>query len=150
MVINILYTISGNYYKAQNTSASSSSRALSEPHLSMSSTKWIQVTGLLGLSAVVLGAYGAHGMKDRSEPMREAWRTASNYHFMHTMALAIAATTFNGRKRNIVCGLFASGIIIFSGACYTVALMNERKPYAQFAPVGGFLLMGGWIAFGFL
>lgn len=114
------------------------------------STRWLQVTGLLGLSAVVLGAYGAHGMKDRSEPMREAWRTASNYHFMHTMALAIAATTFNGRKRNIVCGLFFSGIVIFSGACYTVALMNERKPYAQFAPIGGFLLMGGWVAFGFL
>jgi uncharacterized membrane protein YgdD (TMEM256/DUF423 family) len=39
---------------------------------------------------------------------------------------------------------------LFSGACYTVAYMNQRAPYAQVAPVGGFLLMGGWIAFGFL
>ena len=116
----------------------------------MSSTKWLQVSGLLGLSAVVLGAYGAHGMKDRSDPMREAWKTASNYHFIHTMALVVSATTFHGKKRNVVCSLFASGILVFSGSCYLVALMNERKPYAQFAPFGGLLLMGGWVAFGFL
>jgi len=113
-------------------------------------TRWLQVTGMMGLSAVVLGAYGAHGMKDRTDAMKESWRTASNYHFMHTLALAVSATAFTGKKRNVVCSLFTSGIVIFSGACYTVALMNERKPYAQFAPLGGFLLMGGWIAFGFL
>ena len=114
------------------------------------SSKWLQVTGLLGLSAVVLGAYGAHGMKDRSEAMKETWRTATNYHFIHTLALAVSATAFHGRKRNVVCTLFTGGIVVFSGACYTVALMNERQPYAQFAPVGGFMLMGGWIALGFL
>jgi uncharacterized membrane protein YgdD (TMEM256/DUF423 family) len=114
------------------------------------STKWLQVSGLLGLSAVVLGAYGAHAMKDRSDPMREAWRTASNYHFIHTMALVVSCTTFHGKKRNIVSSLFASGILIFCGSCYLVGFMNERKPYAQFAPIGGFLLMGGWAAFGFL
>jgi uncharacterized membrane protein YgdD (TMEM256/DUF423 family) len=114
------------------------------------STRWHQVSGLLGLTAVALGAYGAHAMKDRSDPMRETWRTASNYHFIHTMALVVSSTAFHGKKRNVVCSLFASGIVVFSGACYMVAFMNERKPYAQFAPFGGVLLMAGWAAFGFL
>eukprot|EP00428_Durinskia_dybowskii_P076387 CAMPEP_0170399648 /NCGR_PEP_ID=MMETSP0117_2-20130122/24072_1 /TAXON_ID=400756 /ORGANISM="Durinskia baltica, Strain CSIRO CS-38" /LENGTH=115 /DNA_ID=CAMNT_0010656335 /DNA_START=54 /DNA_END=401 /DNA_ORIENTATION=+ len=114
------------------------------------SSKWMQVSGVLGLTAVVLGAYGAHAMKDSSDSMRETWRTASNYHFIHTMALVVSSTTFHGKKRNIVSSLFASGILVFCGSCYLVAFMNERKPYAQFAPIGGFLLMGGWVAFGFL
>jgi uncharacterized membrane protein YgdD (TMEM256/DUF423 family) len=111
---------------------------------------WNKVTGLLGVSAVVLGAYGAHGLKDRSEGMRDVFKTASTYHFTHTLALALAANVFVGRKRNIVCSLFSAGILLFSGSCYTVAIMNQRQPYSNVAPFGGVLLMGGWLALGFL
>jgi len=111
---------------------------------------WLKVTGILGASAVALGAYGAHGLRDRSDSMRDVWRTASTYHFMHTLALAVGATQLTGRKRNITCSLFTGGILLFSGACYTVALMDERQPWSKIAPVGGFMLMGGWLALGFL
>lgn len=118
--------------------------------MSIVSNHWTKVSGIFGLTAVILGAYGAHGLKDRTESMKDAYKVASNYHFIHTLALGLSSTVFIGRKRTIVCLLFTSGIIFFSGSCYTVALMNQRQPYSNFAPIGGFLLMGGWIAFGFL
>lgn len=114
------------------------------------SSGWLKVTGLLGCSAVVLGAVGAHAFKNQPDAMKETWKVASQYHFMHTLALGLSALHFQGRKRNIVCWLFLGGIVLFSGACYTVVLMNDRHPWAKVAPVGGFMLMGGWLALAFM
>jgi uncharacterized membrane protein YgdD (TMEM256/DUF423 family) len=56
----------------------------------------------------------------------------------------------NPRKRKIAGLLFSSGILLFSGSCYTVVLMNERKPYSSIAPIGGFSLIFGWLALALL
>ena len=113
-------------------------------------SNWLKVTGLFGSSAVILGAIGAHAFKASSDVMRETWKTAASYHLVHTVALGMSALHFQGRKRNIVCWLFTSGIILFSGALYTVVLMDSRKPAAQVAPVGEVLFIAGWLAFGLL
>lgn len=92
-------------------------------------------------------------MKNHSDVMRDIWKTASTYHFLHTLALGLAASqasNLNIRKRNIVCGLFTGGMLLFSGSLYVVVFMNERKPYSYPAPFGGIMLMAGWLAFGFL
>lgn len=82
---------------------------------------------------------------------KKIYATGSNYHLVNSVMLSACAIALkHGRKRNIVCGLFTSGIFLFSGSCYAVAFMNERKPYSYPAPVGGFLLMGAYIAIGFL
>lgn len=118
--------------------------------MSMPTNIWMKVAGVSGAVAVTLGAIGAHAFKDQSEQMRDTWRVATNYHFVHTLALGLSAVAFTGRKRNIVCGLFTCGIMFFSGACYLVVLNNERKPYSSFAPIGGFSFIAGWLAFAFL
>jgi len=83
--------------------------------------------------------------------MKDVWKTASTYHFMHTLALTLAATQLTAnRKRNIVCFLFGFGTLLFSGSLYIVVYMNERKPYSYPAPFGGVMLLAGWLAFGFL
>ena len=114
------------------------------------SSAWLKVAGISGVIAVGLGAMGAHAFKSRNENMKDSWKIASNYHLIHTLALAISATVFHGRKRNIVCSLFAGGILLFSGACYTIVIMDQRKPFNYFAPVGGVMMMAGWVAFAFL
>lgn len=116
----------------------------------MASNNWVKLTGLMGASAVALGAYGAHGLRAQSESMKEVWKTASMYHLIHTVALGISAVGLSGKKRNVVCTLLATGTLLFSGSCYTVALMDQRKPYSYPAPVGGTLLIAGWLAFGFM
>lgn len=107
---------------------------------------WIRVAGVSGAAAVALGAMGAHALHNRSESMKDTWKVASSYHMMHTLALGMSAMYFTGKKRNIICTMFTGGMVLFSGACYTIVLMDQRKPYNMLAPVGGLLMMGGWIA----
>jgi len=112
---------------------------------------WTRVAGLYGASAVAAGAAGAHVVKAQSEGMKTVWQTGSNYHLMHSVALGSMAVGLKaGRKRNVVCGLFAAGTLLFSGSCYAVVLMNQRKPYSYPAPVGGTLLIAAWVALGAL
>uniref|UniRef100_A0A7S0XFG7 DUF423 domain-containing protein n=1 Tax=Chromulina nebulosa TaxID=96789 RepID=A0A7S0XFG7_9STRA len=111
---------------------------------------WLRVSGLCGASAVALGAIGAHAIINKSEHMKDTWKTGSYYHLVHSVVLLIAATNLHGRKKSIVCSLFLSGVIIFCGSLYTVVLMDQRRPYSYPAPVGGLLLIGGWLAIGLL
>ena len=111
---------------------------------------WIRAAGVLGASAVTLGAIGAHAIKSKSDVMKDIWKTASLYHMIHSCILAVSASTLVGRKRNIVCGLLFTGTVIFCGSLYTVVLMNDRNPYGKPAPIGGLMMIGGWLAFGFL
>jgi|EP01033_Poteriospumella_lacustris_P005952 uncharacterized membrane protein YgdD (TMEM256/DUF423 family) len=111
---------------------------------------WVRVAGVSGAVAVGLGAMGAHAFKNQSEHMKDTWRVASQYHFIHTLALSMCALTLTGKKRNYVCGLFTAGMALFSGACYTIVLMDQRKPFTYFAPVGGLLMMAGWGALAIL
>mmetsp|Transcript_420 Transcript_420/g.463 ORF Transcript_420/g.463 Transcript_420/m.463 type:complete len:116 (+) Transcript_420:14-361(+) len=111
---------------------------------------WVKVAGLSGASAVLLGAVGAHALLKSDENMKETWKTAAQYHLIHTVALGVSALHFTGRKRTYVCALFASGMLFFSGACYGIVLMNQRKPLNQLAPVGGILMTCGWLAFALL
>ena len=100
---------------------------------------FVPIAGILGASAVGAGAVGAHGLRDKTPQMKEIFKTGANYHLLHSVILASAALALPaGRKKNIVCSLFTSGIVLFSGSCYTCAFMDERKPYSYPAPVGGF------------
>ena len=115
-----------------------------------SGTFWIRVAGLSGAAAVTLGAIGAHAFKNQPESMRETWKIASQYHFIHTLALTAAAFHLAGKKRTYACTLFSLGMLFFSGACYTIVIMDQKKPFNYLAPVGGTMLIGGWLALALL
>jgi len=44
--------------------------------------------------------------------------------------------------------LICAGILLFSGSCYLVGLKQD-KSFGKLAPVGGYLLMAGWLTFAF-
>lgn len=111
---------------------------------------WIKITGVSGAAAVALGAIGAHALLKKDDTMKDTWRTANFYHFIHTCALGLTALHFTGRKRLIVGTLLSAGIILFSGSLYAIVIMNDRKPFASFAPFGGMSFIAAWIAIGFL
>ncbi|KAH7331918.1 hypothetical protein KP509_20G057300 [Ceratopteris richardii] len=106
----------------------------------MESRVWLKVAGLSGVAALALGTYGAHMFKPENPVYKEVWHTASLYHLVHTAALLGAPLT---KHPHIFGGLITAGIIGFSGTCYTVAYMEDRK-YSYFAPMGGFAFIGGW------
>ena len=106
---------------------------------------WVGFAGLLGMTAVVLGAFGAHGVRDRvSPPMLEIYRTGALYHLVHAVAaLAVALAADRLRWPRLVIGLFGGGIVVFSGTLYTLAIPSKSWLGAV-TPIGGVMLIAGW------
>ncbi|KAG5682419.1 hypothetical protein PVAND_011772 [Polypedilum vanderplanki] len=114
-----------------------------------SSSVFIRLAGFSGASAVILGAYGAHRSwskeLDPKKPNRDPraiFETANRYHFFHSIVLLAVPLT----KRPMLTGsLIATGMTLFSGTCYYAALTGDER-YNRLAPLGGTLLILGWIS----
>jgi uncharacterized membrane protein YgdD (TMEM256/DUF423 family) len=108
--------------------------------------------GLLGLTGVALGAFGAHALRDTllERGMTTAWETASRYQLLHAVALLGAAVCLRTGSvasqrwlgRAALC--WTVGTIIFAGSLYALALGGPRW-LGPVTPVGGLALMAGWI-----
>ncbi|MDT0617102.1 DUF423 domain-containing protein [Salinisphaera sp. P385] len=103
---------------------------------------------LYGLLGVLLGAFGAHAMRDRLSPeMLRVWETAVQYQFWHALALlavGLLAARLAGAWLNAAGVTFALGVLIFSGSLYALALTGVRVLGAV-TPFGGLLLIAGWL-----
>ncbi|KAK3669833.1 hypothetical protein LTR78_010291 [Recurvomyces mirabilis] len=113
------------------------------------STFWY-IGCLSGASSVMLGAFGAHGLKSRIDnPARLAnWHTAAQYQLMHSVALLVAE---QAAPKNVWAkGLFTAGITMFSGSLYLLVLDPAQFRFmGPVTPVGGLCLIGGWAALAF-
>ncbi|WP_114238172.1 DUF423 domain-containing protein [Dyella sp. C9] len=104
--------------------------------------------GLAGASAVMLGAFGAHALRDVLDARgAELWHTAVSYHFWHAIALVLAVFAGPGRPRRVSLAAFALGIVVFCGTLYALALGAPRWVGA-ITPVGGIAFIVGWLALG--
>ncbi|KAF8709783.1 hypothetical protein HU200_029492 [Digitaria exilis] len=101
---------------------------------------WHKVAAVSGVAALGLGTYGAHMFRPKNPAYKEVWHTASLYHLVHTAALLGAPIT---KRPNVFGGLLTAGIVFFSGTCYTVAYLEDRK-YSSPAPLGGFSFIAAW------
>ena len=59
----------------------------------MKSSHALWAAGILGLTGVALGAFGAHALEARLTELgtRDRWETAVQYHLIHTVAIFAAA-----------------------------------------------------------
>jgi uncharacterized membrane protein YgdD (TMEM256/DUF423 family) len=106
------------------------------------------VVGLAGASAVALGAFGAHALRNVLDAAHhELWHTAVEYHFWHALALAIAIACGQGRAARVAIWLLVLGIVLFSGSLYGLALGAPRW-LGIATPFGGVAFIVGWIALG--
>jgi uncharacterized membrane protein YgdD (TMEM256/DUF423 family) len=111
--------------------------------------KWLFLAGLSGALAVIAGAFGAHGLKDRLEPrLLASFTTAAHYHLIHAAAMAVAALTARevraAPRARLAAFLFLAGTVLFSGSLYALALSGIRL-FAFVTPVGGLAFIAGWI-----
>lgn len=113
-----------------------------------SGSRWIVIGATLGALAVAAGALGAHALKARLEPAAlENWRTAAHYHALHAIALVLLGLSVERRGRGGAAGwCFLLGILGFSGSLYAYCLGGPRF-LVHVTPVGGVLLIVGWVAF---
>ena len=99
--------------------------------------------------AVIVGAFGAHGLRDRLTPADlEIFETGVRYHMYHALglfAVAWVASRWPSGTTTAAGWLFIGGIVVFSGSLYTLALTGQRWLGAV-TPVGGLALVAGWTA----
>lgn len=107
----------------------------------------VVIAALLGGTAVVLGAFGAHALQERlTEQALATWHTGVQYHFIHALALLLVAALWahlaNGWAAASAVA-FVIGILLFSGSLYALALGAPRI-LGAIAPLGGTALILGW------
>ena len=98
--------------------------------------------------AVLLGAFGSHGLKSKlSEYAMGVYNTAVLYHFFHALGLFAVAwvSTQTTDPKVFWAGIFlASGIFLFSGSLYILAVTGT-KWLGAVTPLGGLCFLIGWL-----
>ena len=104
---------------------------------------WMRLAALGGFLAVAVGAFAAHGVADPRAA--ELLKTGAMYGFMHSMATFACATFMQvgARRARFAPAFFLSGVGLFSGSLYAMALGAPRWMGA-ITPVGGVLFLIGW------
>ena len=115
---------------------------------------FVILSGALGLTAVALGAFGAHGLRSRLDALpdgvkrMEWWTTAAHYHLTHALALGFVAWLAQrgaGASASVAGWCFVAGVGLFSGSLYLMTLTGQTR-LGAITPVGGLLMMVGWAA----
>jgi len=113
----------------------------------------ILTASFFGLIAVILGAFGAHGLEGKiSEYHIETWKTANQYQFYHTFALLFLSTFSRAKSQSIRVSFiaFTLGIILFSGSLYLMSVrsllgIDKLSILGPITPLGGLCFIIGWI-----
>lgn len=112
--------------------------------------------GVLGASAVAMGAWAAHGLEaSHGRRAVELVDIAVHFQLLHALAVCAAVAlahrrhgTVAGRRwMSIAAWLFVIGAVLFCGALHLLAFGAPRW-LGMVAPVGGLALIGGWLALG--
>jgi uncharacterized membrane protein YgdD (TMEM256/DUF423 family) len=107
---------------------------------------WITAGGLAGLLAVAMAALAAHGLAARIDAaaLQQVGRAVQmqGWHAMMLVLCGVYAPR-GGRLVDAAGAAFLAGLLLFCGAVYALAIGGVRLPAV--APLGGFLLMLGWL-----
>lgn len=121
----------------------------------MTGRQILAVGAVLAGVAVMIGAFGAHMLRPRlSERMMDVFETGVRYHMFHAMALLFSGWAYLQFELPIfrkAAWAFITGLILFSGSLYLLALSDTRW-LGALTPLGGLCFITGWIclAIGFL
>lgn len=104
-------------------------------------------SALLAL-AVLIGAFGAHGLKNIVAPEKlVTFETGVRYHFYHAFGLlfvGLLQQQFQNMKLTVSHWAFFIGVLLFSFNCYFY-VVTDIKVFAMIVPLGGLLFILGWI-----
>ena len=118
----------------------------------MTTESSIKMAILFCLSAVILGAFGAHALKEvLSESQISSFQTGVRYQFFHGLAILILSLNskqFTDRLSSII-KIMSAGIILFSFSIYLLNIQDlvgfSMSYLGPITPIGGLLLITSWI-----
>lgn len=115
---------------------------------------FFSTASILGAIAVMLGAFGAHVLKEKLSPeLLATFETGVRYQFYHVIALFIAGIIIKESKNKLLyysgyC--FMTGILFFSGSLYLISTheiigLTNYKWLGPVTPIGGLCFITGWV-----
>ncbi|WP_219062851.1 DUF423 domain-containing protein [Pseudomonas sp. UMAB-08] len=112
---------------------------------------FLMLAAFFGFTGVALGAFAAHGLKDRlSAEYLAIFHTGVMYQLVHTLALlavALLAVQIPGRLMTWAGISFVVGIVLFSGSLYLLTLTGVTR-LGIITPFGGLAFLAGWLLLG--
>ena len=110
---------------------------------------FLVIGAISGFLVVILGAFGAHGLKDiLDEYGKSIYEKAVLYHMFHTMAILVLGLIEKIQPElqlSLAGWAFIFGIILFSGSLYVLAVTGI-KSLGMITPIGGVFFIIGWVS----
>jgi uncharacterized membrane protein YgdD (TMEM256/DUF423 family) len=110
--------------------------------------KNITIACFLGLLSVILGAFGAHALKDvLTFTEIQSFQTAVHYQMYHVLVVLFLniAQQFSEKQKKKLSLIFFIGIVLFSGSIYLIHLTSLSMKNLWFiTPLGGVFFIFGW------
>ncbi|MGL4630776.1 MAG: DUF423 domain-containing protein [Leadbetterella sp.] len=106
---------------------------------------FVRIGSILGGFSVIVGAFGAHSLKNFLEETgsKETFETACKYMFYHALAICILHFLEESVWKKRALWSFLAGILFFSGSLYLICAL-QMKFFGAIAPIGGVFLIVGW------
>jgi uncharacterized membrane protein YgdD (TMEM256/DUF423 family) len=114
----------------------------------------IRAGAIFGALAVILGAFGAHALKNILEPSQlQTFETAVKYQFYHSFALLAVGIMYGyiqSKQLKLASIFFIIGTILFSGSLYTLIFLKKTMSVGLggigiLTPIGGLFFIAGWL-----
>jgi len=119
--------------------------------------KYFKVGVIFALTSVILGAFGAHLLKDLlSADELSSFKTGVRYQMFHALGIIILSLNTNKftDKLNRVLQIMSFGVILFSFSIYLLSLQNILNIKLSFlgviTPIGGLFLISSWMLLFFI
>ncbi len=113
--------------------------------------KLLILGGIFGLTAIILGAFGAHGLEKVVDARSIAsFETGVRYQFYHALLLLMVGgfLPLPRKRKRILFYLLLIGVLLFSGSIYLLSTQSvtgvDFTGIALFTPLGGLLLIVSW------
>ena len=107
---------------------------------------------ILGMTAIILGAFGAHALKKMlTAEELVTFETGVKYQMYHALFLLFLGMTslVNEKVKKSIFKLIVVGVVFFSGSIYILATKTitgiDFRPLGIVTPIGGTLLIIGWL-----
>jgi uncharacterized membrane protein YgdD (TMEM256/DUF423 family) len=116
-------------------------------------TPALKAGALFAALAVILGAFGAHGLANLLPAAQlRGYETGVTYQFYHSFALLITGILFSSfpfKSVRLAAAFFITGILLFCGSLYAMVFLSIRGislgPVGIITPIGGLFFIIGWI-----
>ena len=115
---------------------------------------FFSTASILAAIAVILGAFGAHILKEKLPPeLLSTFETGVRYQFYHAVALFIVGILIKDSQNKffqLAGTCFTIGVVFFSGSLYLISTheitgLTNYKWAGPITPFGGLCFITGWI-----